>query len=320
MANYEVEVLVNGKPVKQFRHKGDKFVEGRKGSRFEIRFTNNTWRRVEVVPSVDGLSVIDGKPSGTSSEGYIVSGRDSIIIPGWRLNDDAVAEFVFNDKERSYTNQTGHGKTNAGVLGFMVFEEEVTLNYPIPINPLPLPWPKPQPPIHPWPVHPIHPWPVHPYDPYQPHHWRYGNNSDDIVIGSTTAGNPKEGLSETMSGDSIDTFGMSSNSISATGSLSSSTRKVKKSAIAESEAVFELGTGWGDELEHKVVLVEFTRHDAYNPNELLVIYYDTRKGLENRGIRVVQTKKKRVKKLPDAFPTYSSSGATPPPGWKGRRR
>lgn len=312
MANYEVEILVNGKPVKQFRHKGDKFVEGRKGSRFELRFTNNTWRRVEVVPSVDGLSVIDGKPSGTSSEGYIVSGRDSIIIPGWRLNDDAVAEFVFNDKERSYTNQTGHGKTNAGVLGFMVFEEEVKLTYPIPINPQPLPWPKPQPPIHPWPVHPIHPW-QQPYGPYWTH-----NGGRDIAIGSTTVGNPKEGLSEIMVGASIDTFGIANNAT--TGSLSSSTRKVKKSAIAESETVFELGTGWGDELEHKVVLVEFTRHDAYNPNELLVIYYDTRKGLENRGIRVVQTKKKRVKKLPDAFPTYSGSGATPPPGWKGRKR
>jgi len=51
-----------------------------------------------------------------------------------------------------------------------------------------------------------------------------------------------------------------------------------------------------------------------------VIYYDSRKGLENRGIKVVKTKKKKTRRLPDAFPTYSSgSGCKPPSGWKSRK-
>lgn len=308
MANYEVEVLVNGKPVKQFRHKGDIFVEGRKGSKFELRFTNNTWRRIEVIPSVDGLSVIDGQPSGAASEGYVVPGRDSIVIPGWRLNNDAVAEFVFNDKERSYVSQTGQGKANAGVIGFMVFEEEVSLTIPITPNPYPLPIPHP----------PIHPWPP---QPYWPQRTLFG--SGDIVTGSNTAGDPTENMTNTISGDAINIVSKD-DSYTATASSasldSSSTRRIMKKIVEDKEAVFELGTGWGDEVEHKVTLVDFKRQDLYNPSKLMVVYYDTRKGLENRGIKVVQTKKKRVKKLPDAFPTYSGSGATPPPGWKGRRR
>ena len=124
MANYEVEILVRGNPVKMFRHKGEFFVEGRKGSSFELKFKNNTWKNIEVVPSVDGLSVLDGEACGEESEGYLVPARDSVTIPGWRLNNQAVAEFVFKDKDRSYSNQTGEGTTNVGVIGFMVFKEK----------------------------------------------------------------------------------------------------------------------------------------------------------------------------------------------------
>ena len=336
MSDYEVDVLVNGKPIKQFRHKGTRFIEGRKGSDFEIRFKNNTWRRVEVVASVDGLSVINGKPCGTDSEGYLVPARESVTIPGWRLNNDAVAKFVFNDKSRSYSTQMGHGKQNAGVIGFMVFEEEYsTITIP---TPHPYPYPNPCPPLTPWP----NPTPWQPYPvPHQPY---WGNITvGGVVTGSTTTtGTPRKGMSETItkSADSdvdIDIsekgFGsvnavhdsLSNNTIA--GSALGSATKVFGAVAGEcntiqqeSEEIFALGTGWGSEQAHHVNLVDFTRNDPVNPTKMLSIYYDTRKGLENRGIKVVQTKKKKVKDLPNAFPTYSKTGATPPPGWKGKKR
>lgn len=309
MADYEIDVLVNGKPIKQFRHKGTRFIEGRKGSDFELRFTNNTWKRVEIVASVDGLNVISGKPCGTESEGYLVPSHESIVIPGWRLNNDAVAKFVFNDKNRSYTAQMGHGKQNAGVIGFMVFEEEYSIiSIPTPIiphsHPHPWSWPKPNP------ITPTIPW--QPCEPF----W-----TTSIITGGPLMG------SVTTDSININTLGSNATAVSAdleeTTSLKSksfgATANVVDSREQETEQ-FALGTGWGSEQEHHVNMVDFTRLDPANPTKILSIFYDTRKGLENRGIKVVQMKKKRVKNLPNAFPTYSETGATPPPGWKGKKR
>ncbi len=305
MSNYQVDVLVNGKPIRKFRHKGDAFIEGRKGSTFELRFTNNTWKRVEVVVSVDGLSVINGKPCGVESEGYVVAARESVVIPGWRLHNDAVAEFVFNDKDRSYTAATGEGTTNAGVIGVMVFEEEVKAYIPI------TPWPKPY-----WP-NPYNPNP----DPWMPGPTYYGtsgswsSSSKPTLTRSNIEGKPPEVniVCDSMAFDETPIHteeGLKGISI---------TTSSNPPLMNNTTEVFELGTGWGDEVSHHVTMVEFTRLDAVNPNKLLSIYYDTRKGLENRGIQIIKTKKKKVKKLPNAFPTYGT-GATPPPGWKGKKR
>ena len=317
MANYEVDILVNGKPIKKFRKGGDTFIEGRKGSNFELRFINNTMRRVEIIASVDGLSVIDGNPCGSNSEGYVVSARDSIVIPGWRLHNDAVAGFVFNDKDRSYTAQMGHGKHNAGVIGFMVFEEEYKTTY------IPSPYPRPLP--QPWP----HPRPLPMPDPWQPYgpYWNWGTTNiktgGSIPLGTSSdsvniVSESTEKSSDTKSADSsVRTFGASSVSISASGASVQSHNMISQN---EGNETFELGTGWGDEQEHHVTLVEFNRRDLYNATEILTVFYDTRKGLENRGIKVVMTKTKKTKTLPNAFPTYSGTGATPPPRWKGKRR
>ena len=54
MSKYEAQILVRDRPVRVFKHEGDFFIEGRKGSSFELKFINNTWDRIEVVISVDG--------------------------------------------------------------------------------------------------------------------------------------------------------------------------------------------------------------------------------------------------------------------------
>lgn len=313
MADYEVDILVNGKPIRQFRYKGDYFVEGRKGSNFELKFTNNTWKRVEVVPSVDGLDVIDGEECGTNSSGYVVSGRDSITIPGWRLDNDTVAEFIFKDKKKSYASRSGKGTSNVGAIGFMVFEEkQYAYVPPIVINPSP-PW-TPYP--NPW----DNPWLPRPYGPW------FGSGSIGCVTNTTDTNIPininqkgtgKIELSETHTNVRAES---TTDSLSVS-NISSSLDSLGRNAIAASEnEVFTIGVGFGDEQDHSVHEVSFQRDNADYPTETLVIYYDSRKGLENRGIKVVRTKKKKSYALPNAFPTYSSgSGCKPPPGWKSRK-
>lgn len=121
--NYEVEVLVNGKPLKEYAYDSKLFVEGRKGTTFSLRIRNNSYQRKLFVPSVDGLSVMDGKPASHSSNGYIVPAHGAITIDGWRKSDDAVASFYFTGSDDSYGARIGKGG-NLGVVGVVVFDEK----------------------------------------------------------------------------------------------------------------------------------------------------------------------------------------------------
>src|SRR5438270_10763894 len=88
-------VRVNGKTAHEFQHQGNTYIEGRRGSTYTLEYTNPTNRRVLIVPSVDGLSVMDGKPASDKSRGYVVDAWGTVAIPGWRIDDNSVAQFEF---------------------------------------------------------------------------------------------------------------------------------------------------------------------------------------------------------------------------------
>jgi len=119
---HEVEVLINSKPAKEYYHKGRTFIEGRKGTQFSIRLRNNSHQRKLFVPTIDGLSVMNGEEGSFSSGGYIVQGNSSITIDGWRTSDKEVAEFFFSSPEGSYRKQMKRGN-NLGIIGVAVFDE-----------------------------------------------------------------------------------------------------------------------------------------------------------------------------------------------------
>lgn len=120
--SYEVEVLVNGKPAKEYTHDGKILIEGRKGTRFSIRMRNNSYSRKLFVPTIDGLSIMNGEEGSYDSSGYIVQGNSSITIDGWRTSDKEVAEFYFSSPEDSYRKKMDRGN-NLGVIGVAVFSE-----------------------------------------------------------------------------------------------------------------------------------------------------------------------------------------------------
>lgn len=126
-SNIEVDIIINNKiaPLYYDEH-GDAFIEGREGSDYSIRVKNKTNGRVLVVPSVDGLSVMDGKPATMDSKGYILDSYATINIPGWKLNKEEVAKFTFGKPSKSYAVKSGHDATNVGIIGLAVFKEKVT--------------------------------------------------------------------------------------------------------------------------------------------------------------------------------------------------
>ena len=122
--NYEFDILVNGKPAREYIHNGKYYLEGKKGTKYSLRVKNNGYGRILVVPTVDGLNVLDGKEASVNGRGYIVNGYDSLTVDGWRVSDEQVAEFYFSDSKDSYAEKKEKG-ANLGVIGCAVFREKI---------------------------------------------------------------------------------------------------------------------------------------------------------------------------------------------------
>jgi hypothetical protein len=267
---WEARVIINGRPVTEYHHQdGNVYLEGRKGSEYELEFINHSYEQILVVPAVDGLSVMDGKSAGLDSDGYVVNSRSTLRIPGWRLDQNNVAKFVFGDLSSGYSAQSGQGSANSGVIGFMVFRSQAPA---------------------------LNPFEVHTY---------YSGNS--------TAGIPNpqwSAISSQQFGPSCDNLTLGS---SITRSATLKAPEVKATITDYSISVNpELATGFGRKDNFNTVDVTFNKRDPHNPDSLLVLYYDSLRGLEKRGVVV------RKETVPHAFPRYSSSkGCKTPPNWRG---
>lgn len=101
-----------------------RFVAGRDGSDYSIVVKSHARSRLEIVLSVDGLDVLDGKPASTKKRGYILWPGQTLEVKGWRTSENQVASFQFSSVADSYSNLK-HGTTrNIGVIGMGVFTEK----------------------------------------------------------------------------------------------------------------------------------------------------------------------------------------------------
>lgn len=251
----EFNVLIKGRPITEYRHEGLTFVEGRHRSEFELKIKNNHNGKRLFVPSVDGLSTVDGNPAGNDSLGFIVDPYEEVIIPGWMRNDETAAKFYFSlsQKEASYSSKMGYGDQNNGVIGVRVFDEKPVYRGIAP-QPFPDPFPK-------GPSTPVDPW-------HQPMTWS----------SSQADGHPGEVCSASFANVSLDSMQIG--------------------ATAEVEAQ-SLGTGWGQDTDFNTTKAEFEKGDHVSD---LIIYYDTLRGLEARGVDVKRKKARRSTMGATAFP------------------
>jgi len=112
----------DGRSLPGFTAGGRTLVVGDDGERYRIVVRNATDARFEVVASVDGLDVIDGRPADPARRGYLVDPHGVLSIDGFRTSDDAVAAFRFGRVADSYAAQTGSDR-NVGVIGLAIFAE-----------------------------------------------------------------------------------------------------------------------------------------------------------------------------------------------------
>ncbi len=111
-----------GAPLPSVRAGGRSYVIGEHGQRYIIQVQNQTGNRVEVVATVDGLDVIDGRPGSYRKNGYVVDPFATVQIDGFRRSSETVASFRFGSVAESYAERKGEGR-NVGVIGVALFDE-----------------------------------------------------------------------------------------------------------------------------------------------------------------------------------------------------
>jgi hypothetical protein len=130
MMHVAMDILMDGRRLPTVPHEGKTYLPvPRLGEEYQIRVWNHGPRRVAVVVSVDGLSVITGQPASEHGPGYLVAPYGHILIKGWRRSLDNVAAFRFVDRDRSYASLVGK-PDNIGVIGLVAFEERIV--HPLP--------------------------------------------------------------------------------------------------------------------------------------------------------------------------------------------
>lgn len=111
-----------GAPLPGLTAGGRTLLAARDGARYRIAVRNHTSARFEVVASVDGLDVIDGRPAGFDRRGYVVEAHGELVIDGFRHSEAEVAAFRFGKVSGSYAAATGDDR-NVGVIGVALFAE-----------------------------------------------------------------------------------------------------------------------------------------------------------------------------------------------------
>ncbi|HIA9514040.1 TPA: hypothetical protein ACWSWH_002399 [Escherichia coli] len=99
-------------------------VHARVGMNYQLyvrNYSRNT--NYEIVATVDGLDVLNGKQGSLNNNGYIVNAGDSLAIKGFRKDKHTEAAFQFANVADSYAANSAQGDVrNTGVIGFAAFE------------------------------------------------------------------------------------------------------------------------------------------------------------------------------------------------------
>lgn len=260
--NYELSILVNGKPIREYFYQNKNLIEAKVGTEYSIKFRNNSWSKVLALFSVDGVNVLDGSPASDGEVGYVVDPYRSIEVKGFRINESSVAAFKFGKAGDSYASYVKHNgdlekaekdpSKNNGVIGVRVWKEKQKIN--------PAVWYKRQ---------KITSSDIDSWDRCQYPHY-------DVFCGA--GGTSSEPVMKGGGGVMRSLF-------------------ASNQAPASLNASFNVGTAWGGQVEDKVIKVKFEKENTIDSE--LVFYYLDRQGLIDFGVDVEGIKK--VSEFPEPF-------------------
>ena len=129
---FELEVLVDGRPLTEYRNHGRTYVEAERGAEYELRLRNSSPDRVAVALSVDGLNTIDAlQTSAWNASKWVIEPWQTITIGGWQMSSERARRFYFTNERDSYGAKLGQ-TANLGVISAVFFRER---SRPVTITP-----------------------------------------------------------------------------------------------------------------------------------------------------------------------------------------
>ena len=124
LPNFQLEVLVDGRPLTPHYERGRLHVDAVRGAEYELRLRNSSTERVAVALSVDGLNTIDARQtSAWNASKWVIEPHETITITGWQMSSERARRFYFTTEEDSYARRLGR-KANIGVISAVFFREK----------------------------------------------------------------------------------------------------------------------------------------------------------------------------------------------------
>lgn len=126
-----LEILVDGRPVREYRSHGTCYVEALKGRDYAIRLHNPLDVRVAVALAVDGLNTIDARhTTPAEARKWVLGPHETVTISGWQTSLHDARRFFFTSEERSYAARLGKVE-NLGVISAVFFRERIARVIPL---------------------------------------------------------------------------------------------------------------------------------------------------------------------------------------------
>jgi hypothetical protein len=121
--SFDLEVLVNGRPLTEYAARGKTYIEAIQGAEYELRVRNSSSDRIAVALSVDGLNTVDARhTSAWNASKWVIEPYQTITISGWQMSSERARRFYFTNERDSYGAKLGQ-TANLGVISAVFFRE-----------------------------------------------------------------------------------------------------------------------------------------------------------------------------------------------------
>jgi hypothetical protein len=244
----DVQIQVDGQAAPLYvSPRGDlrHYLEAFAGRNYSVVLRNNTARRIGVLLTVDGLNVVNGERTRQASDEpmYVLGPWESATIQGWRTSLNDVRRFVFVDEKRSYAERTGQANADMGWIRVLAFREQ----------------------------RPIQLWGRNQLNKPQTLPWV--EKRDDNTKGAPESDSEPRAAAPAPTTQPYEAQGDASGKAMAS--------REESRAYKDEGGSFP-GTGWGDQRQDRVQVVDFKPERA--ATDLIVFRYEYERGLVALGI------------------------------------